>query len=249
MDIEALGRNVSYVRGKELMKKVCTVFRLGVVPYDEALSFQYELVERAREKKGKEHFLILLEHEPVITVGKNGKSNNILASDETLKKNKIIVRKIDRGGDVTYHGPGQLVGYPILSLAYLKKSVREYIRTLEECMVQTLSAFGVKGGGDTTTAGVWVDDAKIGFIGVRVSRGITHHGFSFNVNPDLDAFRLINPCGMMDKKITSLENLKKDITMNDVAKEYIDAFGKLFGIKTVVVKTHLTYIPKVDRNG
>ncbi|MFA5794577.1 MAG: lipoyl(octanoyl) transferase LipB [Candidatus Brocadiia bacterium] len=225
--------------------KPCTVFKLGVVPYDEALSFQFELTERVREKKGKVGYLMLLEHEPVFTIGKNGKSSNILASDEVLKKKKISVRKIDRGGDVTYHGPGQLVGYPIFSLQYLKKSIREYVRGLEQCMIDTLIRFNVKAMPDTKTAGVWVGNAKIGFIGVRVSKGITYHGFSLNINPDLGNFKLINPCGMTNPKITSLqEESGKKISVADVSKEYLDCFSKLFDLKPVVVKTHLSYIPK-----
>lgn len=225
--------------------KSCTVFKLGTVPYDEALSFQFELTERVREKRGKTGYLMLLEHQPVITIGKNGQSSNILASEEMLKKKKIVVRKIDRGGDVTYHGPGQLVGYPIFSLAYLKKTVREYIRALEQCMIDTLADYDIKAVSDGKSAGVWVNDAKIGFIGVRVSRGVTYHGFSLNVEPDMDNFRLINPCGMKNPKITSLAELAgKKININDVAKDYLTAFSRIFDLKPVVVRTHLSYVPK-----
>jgi lipoate-protein ligase B len=219
---------------------------LGTVPYDEALSFQFELTERVREKKGKSGYLMLLEHQPVITIGKNGNSGNVLVPEEVLRKKKIVVRRIDRGGDVTYHGPGQLVGYPIFALSYLKKSIREYIRALEQCMIDTLANFGVKAMPDAKSAGVWVGDAKIGFIGVRVSRGITYHGFSLNVEPDMENFELINPCGMKSPKITSLNKLlDKKASVNDVAKEYMTSFSKLFDLKPVVVKTHLSYIPKL----
>lgn len=225
--------------------KSCTVFRLGTIPYDEALSFQFELTERVREKKGKVGYLMLLEHHPVITIGKNGNSGNVLVPEEVLKKKKIVVRRIDRGGDVTYHGPGQLVGYPIFALSYLKKSIREYVRALEQCMIDTLAAFNVEATPDNKSAGVWAGDAKIGFIGVRVSRGITYHGFSLNVEPDMANFELINPCGMKNPKITSINKLiDKKANVNDVAKEYMLSFSKLFDLKPVVVKTHLSYIPK-----
>jgi lipoate-protein ligase B len=227
------------------MKK-CTVFKLGQVNYDEALSFQFELVEKVKDKKGKESFLILLEHEPVITLGKNGNKNNILITEETMKKKGIIVRRIDRGGDVTYHGPGQLVGYPIISLAYYKTALRDYVHTLEQCMIDTLADFGIKATRDDKYVGAWVNNEKIGFIGIRITKGITYHGFSLNVNNDLDTFKLINPCGMQDRKITSLEKLlgKKAPSVSDVTKEYIKHFSSSFDLTSVSVKTHLSYIPR-----
>jgi lipoate-protein ligase B len=227
------------------MKK-CTVFKLAPVNYDEALSFQFELVEKVKEKKGKESFLILLEHQPVITLGKNGNKNNILVTEETLKKKGIILRHIDRGGDVTYHGPGQLVGYPILNLAYYKKSLKEYVHALEQSMIDTLAAFDVKATRDSKYIGVWIDGEKIGFVGTRITKEITYHGFALNINPDLEMFKLINPCGIPDRKVTSLEKLlgKKTPSVPEVAREYIKHFSKLFDLESVLVKTHLSYIPK-----
>lgn len=225
--------------------KHCTVFKLGEIPYDEALSFQFELAERVRDKKGKETFLMLLEHSPVITVGKNGNQRNILIPDETLKRQGIEIRKIDRGGDVTYHGPGQLVGYPILSIAYHKKSIREYVRALEECLINTLACFGVKAELDPKYVGVWVNKAKIGFIGIRISKGITYHGFALNVNPDLNHFTYIKSCGIADRKITSLEQVAgKKISVADVSREFIKCYNSLFNLRSIVVKTHLSYIPQ-----
>jgi lipoate-protein ligase B len=222
----------------------CTVFKLGKIPYDEALSFQFELVERTREKKGRNSFLILLEHPPVITIGKNGDQKNILVTEETLKRKGIIVRRIDRGGDVTYHGPGQLVGYPILSLSHYKKSIREYIAALEECLIQTLTAFGVKAERRPKYIGVWVNEAKIASIGVRVSGGITYHGFALNVDMDLTPFSYLNPCGINKCPITSVSKLTdKRPTVNEVANELIDCYNKVFGTQSVVVKTHLSYLP------
>lgn len=234
------------------------VFKLGIIPYDQALSFQFELVERVKESKGKNSFLILLEHSPVITMGKNAIPANLLVSPETLKQRKIELKKTDRGGDVTYHGPGQLVGYPILQLSYHKKTVREYVRLLEQTIIRTLSGYGITAYiKDDKSAGVWAcpaprnlsgcgdGDAKIGFIGMRVSKGITYHGFSFNVNNDLDTFELMNPCGMKNPKITSLSKLLgKEVAMNEVIKRYLDAFRELFKVEITEVKTHLSYIPE-----
>lgn len=223
----------------------CTVFTLKEVSYDEALSFQFELVERVKERKGKDSYLVLLEHKPVITIGKNGNEKNIFITEETLKKKGIAVRRIDRGGDVTYHGPGQLVGYPIMSLVYHKKTVRQYVESLEESLIQTLAAFGIKAERRSKYIGVWVNDEKIGFIGVRVSRGITYHGFSFNVNPDLTAFSYIKPCGIDNCKITSLAKLtNSNPSLNDVTREFVKCYSNIFNITPTVVKTHLSYIPK-----
>lgn len=226
--------------------KPLTVFKLGPTAYDEALSFQFELVERVRESRGKHSFLVLLEHQPVITLGRNANGNNILASPESLKKRGIEVKQIGRGGDVTYHGPGQLVGYPIIQLAYHKKTLREYVRLLERAMIQTLAGFGIESSArDSSSAGVWAGDSKIGFIGMRVSKGVTYHGFSFNVNNELDAFGLINPCGMKNPRITSLSGLlKRQVPITEVTTKYLESFGNLFNVGITEVKTHLSYVPQ-----
>jgi lipoyl(octanoyl) transferase len=223
-----------------------TVFNLGITPYDEAISFQFELVERIRESKGKNSFLILLEHQPVITLGKNANIKNVLVSPEILKDKKIELKQTNRGGDVTYHGPGQLVGYPIISLSQHKKTMRNYVRTVEQTIIKSLEKFGINSHTkDDKTAGVWVNEHKIGFIGMRVSSGITYHGFSLNINNDLDNFNIINPCGMKNPKITSLsELLGKKIPMNSFIKEYLDVFKELFNTEIIEVKTHLSYIPE-----
>ncbi|MFH0888026.1 MAG: lipoyl(octanoyl) transferase LipB [Planctomycetota bacterium] len=254
--------------------KPLTVFKLGVTSYDEAISFQFELVERVRETKGKNSFLILLEHQPVITLGKNANINNILVSPEILKKKNIELKQANRGGDVTYHGPGQLIGYPIISLAHHKKTMRNYVRTVEQTIIKSLARFDISSHTkDDKSAGVWVNTAKslvggkndpsqdcipnnidasnganehkIGFIGMRVSSGITYHGFSLNINNELDNFNLINPCGMKNPKITSLsELLGKNIPISSFIKEYLDVFKELFNTEIIEVKTHLSYIPE-----
>jgi lipoate-protein ligase B len=223
-----------------------TVFKLGLTSYDEALSFQFELVERVRESKGRNSFLMLLEHQPVITLGKNANGHNILASPESLKKQGIQVKTLDRGGDVTYHGPGQLVGYPIIQMAYHKKTLRAYVRLLEQALIQTLAGFDVEAkAGENGSAGIWVGGSKIGFIGMRVSQGVTYHGFSFNVNNELDAFGLINPCGMKNPQITSLAKLLgRPVSISEVTAKYLESFRVLFDVDITEVKTHLSYIPK-----
>jgi lipoate-protein ligase B len=223
----------------------CTIFTLDEVSYDEALSFQFELVERVKEKKGKESYLVLLEHLPVMTIGKNGNQNNIFIDEDLLKAKGICLRRIDRGGDVTYHGPGQLVGYPIMSLPYYKKTVKGYVDSLEEAMIQTLSAFGIKAERRPKYIGIWVADEKIGFIGVRVSHGITYHGFSLNVHPDLTPFTYMKPCGIANCRITSMEKILNSLpAVPDVMGEFIKQYNKIFDITSIVVKTKLSHIPK-----
>lgn len=230
--------------------KPLTIFKLGLTSYDEALSFQFELVERVRESKGKNSFLMLLEHRPVITLGRNANSRNILVSLEDLKQKGIQVKTIDRGGDVTYHGPGQLVGYPIIQLAYHKKNLRTYVRILEQALIQTLLGFGLESHpGDNGSAGVWVGNFKIGFIGMRVSQGVTYHGFSFNVNNELGAFDLINPCGMKKPRITSLSKvLGRPVSVSEVIFKYLESFRSLFNVGITEIKTHLSYIPEETPN-
>jgi lipoate-protein ligase B len=211
--------------------KSFVVLQLGLTHYDRALSFQFEVLERVRESKGKNSFLLLLEHYPVITLGKNASLSNILVSPDILKKRQIEIKQTDRGGDVTFHGPGQLVGYPIMALSYHKKTVKDFIRTIEQTLITALSKFGVKAyTKDGKSAGVWTDEGKIGFIGMRVSRGITYHGFSLNINNDLSLFELINPCGMKTPAITSLSKIIcKEIEVSDFIREYLDVFGIAFG--------------------
>ena len=211
------------------MKK-CTILKLGEVNYDEALSFQFELVERVKEQKGKESFLILLEHYPVITIGKNGNGKNILVSKEILSKKGITLRHIDRGGDVTYHGPGQNIAYPIFNLSYFKKDIHFFLRRLEYVVVGFLADFGISGLRREGLTGVWIGKKKIASLGIAIRHWITFHGLSINIKTeDLVNFRLIKPCGM-DIEMTSLENeLGREIDPDDIKGKIIDQFKKVFG--------------------
>jgi lipoyl(octanoyl) transferase len=190
---------------------------LGRVPYDHALRLQQELVGwRYQSRVG--NVLLLLEHPPVLTLGRNANRSNVLASDEMLAARGVTLHEINRGGDVTYHGPGQLVGYPIFDLRTVRNSNGghmgpvDFVRQMEEALIRLCGVYGVPAGRIAGLTGVWCgqldssrESRKIGAIGIHVSRGITSHGFAFNVTTDLDYFRLINPCGITDRPVTSLE--------------------------------------------
>ncbi len=182
------------------------VRRLGVVPYAEALAMQRALVEERRADRIPD-LLLLLQHPPVITLGVKGDGGraNILATDERLAELGIEVSETGRGGDVTYHGPGQIVGYPILDLRPDRCDVHRYVRDIEEIMIRVCADYGVTAGRIKGKTGAWVGNEKVGAIGVRISRWITSHGFAFNVSTDLDHFNLIVPCGISDGGVTSLE--------------------------------------------
>lgn len=209
--------------------------RLGRVEYADGLEIQKRLVEERRAGRIPDT-LLLLEHPPVITLGvkSRGKQTNIIASRERLSGAGVAVFDTGRGGDVTYHGPGQLVGYPILDLRPDRCDVHRYVRDLEEVLIQAVAAFGVTGTRLTGLTGVWVGPAaredKLAAIGVRISRWITSHGFALNVAPDLDHFAFIVPCGIRDRGITSLEQLLgRSVSMDDVQDAVVRGFVKVFG--------------------
>jgi lipoyl(octanoyl) transferase len=181
--------------------------RLGVIGYEDALSMQRALVEERRAERVPD-LLLLLQHPPVITLGVKGDGGraNIVATSERLASLGITVHETGRGGDVTYHGPGQVVGYPIVDLRPDRCDVHRYVRDVEEVMIRVCADYGVTAGRIKGLTGAWVGADKIGAIGVRISRWITSHGFAFNVSTDLDHFRLIVPCGISDRGVTSLEN-------------------------------------------
>lgn len=193
----------------------CAVHRLGLVEYQEAWAEQRRLVEACRaDGRGR---LLLLEHPPTYTFGVRGRSEHLLLREETLAQIGATVHRIDRGGDVTFHGPGQLVGYPILDLRRWRQGPLWYVRSLEAVLIEALSAFGIAGRRAPGRPGVWVGEAKIAAIGVRVSRGITSHGFALNVDPDLRYFSYIIPCGLPDVSVTSMAQVLRNSTINGVA--------------------------------
>jgi lipoyl(octanoyl) transferase len=183
------------------------VRRLGVVPYGAAVEMQKALVEERRGGRVP-NLLLLLQHPPVITLGvRRDSRSHVVASDALLAERGVEVHDAGRGGDVTYHGPGQIVGYPILDLRPDRCDVHRYVRDLEEVMIRVCADYGVAAGRVDGMSGTWVGAEKIGAIGVRISRWITSHGFAFNVNTRLDDFQLIVPCGIVDRGVTSLQKL------------------------------------------
>lgn len=210
------------------------VRRMGRVGYGEALELQARLVEERRSGAIGDT-LLLLEHPPVITLGvkTRGKPANIVASPEALAAEGVSVFETGRGGDITYHGPGQLVGYPILDLRPDRCDVHRYVRDLEEALIVALREFGIEGGRVAGRTGVWVGpegrEEKIAAIGVRISRWITSHGFALNVTTDLRHFRLIVPCGISDRGVTSIERaLGSSVPMPGVEDAVVRAFHVVF---------------------
>ena len=207
--------------------------RLGVVPYADALELQRELVERRKAGEIPDQ-LLLLEHPPVITLGVKTRHDrsHVVATAQTLEDEGVEVFESGRGGDVTYHGPGQLVGYPILDLRPDRCDVHRYVRDLEDVLIRTAAAFGIAAGRVPGLTGAWVGDEKLAAIGVRIARWITSHGFALNVSTNLSHFGLIVPCGISDKGVTSLEKLlARPVPMVDVEAAVIEAFYGVFGAK------------------
>jgi lipoyl(octanoyl) transferase len=206
------------------------VRRLGLIGYDEALALQKELVEERRADRVPD-LLLLLEHPPVITLGVRSEiaRANVVATDERLADLGIAVHETGRGGDVTYHGPGQIVGYPILDLRPDRCDVHKYVRDLEEVMIRVCADYGVTAGRINGLTGAWVDAEKIGAIGIRISRWITSHGFAFNVSTNLEHFKLIVPCGIADRGVTSLEKLTgRSISLPEVEDAIVRRFAEVF---------------------
>jgi lipoyl(octanoyl) transferase len=212
------------------MMRELEIRRLGVVPYDEALVMQRDLVEERRAGHVPD-LLLLLQHPAVITLGVKGDGGraNIVATDERLAELGIAVHETGRGGDVTYHGPGQIVGYPILDLKPDRCDVHRYVRDLEEVMIRVCADYGVTAGRIQGLTGTWVGAEKIGAIGVRLSRWITMHGFAFNVSTDLDHFKLIVPCGISDRGVTSLERATgRRLSIAEVEDAVVRRFRDIF---------------------
>ena len=230
------------------MKDITIAFRdLGLIDYKEAWDLQEETLSAViREKLGKagdkpsgsdSQVIFFCEHPHVYTLGKSGENQNLLIPDETLKKIKATFYKIDRGGDITYHGPGQIVGYPIVDLESMGVTVKQYVWKLEESVIMTLSDFGIKATRFEGATGVWLDvDApsgtrKICAIGVRVSRYVTMHGFALNVNTDLRYFQYINPCGFVDKGVTSMQQeTGEELDMQKVSEMLKTRISEVFQV-------------------
>ena len=213
------------------------VLHLGMVPYGMALELQRTLLQ-LRKANRIENTLLLLEHPPVITLGRNARLENVLASPEFLSQRGVELHEIDRGGDVTFHGPGQLIAYPIFDLRSFEPKVGavEFVRRLEEVLIRTCGDYGIGTQRIKGMTGVWTyalrnkPEAKIAAIGVHISRAVTTHGFALNVNTDLDYFTMIVPCGLTNKPVTSMQKeLQKPVAMDEVATAASRNFGRVFG--------------------
>ncbi len=227
---------------REMISILISVLQLGTVDYATGLRLQQRLVDLRKEGRIGD-VLLLLEHSPVITLGRNASRKNIVASPELLAQRGVEVFECDRGGDVTFHGPGQLVGYPIFDLRAIatpdgkRKTLGaiEYVRRLEEVLIRTCADFGIPAARICGLTGVWTaqqgdkEQAKIAAIGVHISRAVTSHGFALNVNTDLDYFKLIVPCGITTKPVTSMaKELNRQLSLQDVAHSISRNFGIVF---------------------
>lgn len=199
---------------------------LGLMKYGPALEKQRELVELRKNGEISDRLLIV-EHPHVVTMGRNGHSENLLAQPELLARSGIEFYETDRGGDVTYHGPGQIVGYPILDLREWKRDVHAYVRAIEQTIIGALAGFGIQAGREAGATGVWTSDGKIAAIGVHISRWVTSHGFALNLDTDLNYFRYIVPCGLT-RPVTSMRKLGCPAGRAEVVSALIENFGRVF---------------------
>lgn len=227
---------------------------LGLIKYKKAWDYQEELFdlvvnakirekEAAGESEPKRQFLLFCEHEHVYTLGKSGNKNNLLLARSICESRNIDLHEINRGGDITYHGPGQLVAYPIIDLEEFGVGIKRYISMLEDVVIETISHFGVKGEKDDKAMGVWIEPGnpvkarKICAIGVKSSRFVTMHGLALNVNTDLSYFDYINPCGFTDRGVTSIKKeLGEAVDFDEVSNRMKEAFSAVFGMEQVMLE-------------
>ena len=213
--------------------KICQIIDLGLIDYAEALALQKRVVA-ARKADAIADTLLVCEHPHVITQGRNGKREHLLVSEHALRQKGMDYYETSRGGDITYHGPGQIVGYPILNLGAIRRDVVWYVRTLEEAMIHATAEFGITAERVAGKTGIWVragnTEEKLAAIGVHISRWVTSHGFAYNVSTDLRNFELIVPCGIADRKAASLEKLLgRNMEQKEVAPRIAKHLGELLG--------------------
>jgi len=220
--------------GKEA-GKVCLVCGMGLAEYGKTLELQRRL-HASRVAGERPDTLLLLEHPPTLTIGKSGSLSNVRVSLERLREMGISLFHVERGGDVTYHGPGQLVGYPIFDLRGRGRDISRFVTDLEEVMIRTAGDFTVRAGRDPGHRGVWVGDRELGAIGISVRKWVTMHGFALNVITDLRHFSLINPCGFTDRQATSIaECLSGEVALESVRERLQSNFSAVFGVDLVAV--------------
>ncbi len=209
----------------------CTYYLLSRVDYEKGLEIQKKVFDDVLSGKA-DNVLLLLEHNPVITLGRAGKITNLLADEKYLERLGIKVHRVERGGDITYHGPGQLVGYPVLNLDK-KRDIHLLVRNVEEVLIRTVGSYGIKAKRINGLTGVWADNEKIAAIGMAVKKWISYHGFALNVKTDMSHFNFIKPCGIDDKGVTSMASLLKDNTplIKDIESEIVRQFADVFGFE------------------
>ena len=206
----------------------CDLRQLHTVTYENGLKLQQRLAEM-RQRNEIQDQLLLLEHPPVITLGRGGDARNLLASPEVLRQNRVRFFETTRGGDITYHGPGQIVGYPIVHLGEGNRDVRKYVTNLEEVLIRTVAAYGIIAQRVEGKRGIWVGNEKIAAIGVRIARWVTSHGWALNVNTNLDHFRLITPCGLQGTGVTSIEKqIGRPVPLEEVRSVLAAKFAEIF---------------------
>ncbi|MDI3479449.1 MAG: lipoyl(octanoyl) transferase [Rikenellaceae bacterium] len=218
------------------------IIDIGTKSFEDAYQYQLEKVDKLVDKRNDQEFagyFIYVGHPHVYTLGKHGKTDNLLISEQLLSKINASFVRTDRGGDITYHGPGQIVGYPILDLMKLQISPKNYVFNLEELIIRVLAKYGIKGDRINGSIGVWLDvdkpqPRKICSIGIRITRNITMHGFALNVNNDLKYFSYINPCGFTNIAVTSIANeLAHSVDLEEVKKEILINFQEIFAIQLI----------------
>lgn len=212
------------------MKKICRLLEFDRIAYDYAWNFQKDMVQQRRNGQ-IDDALIILEHNHVYTIGRAGSRQNILAAADQLREKGVTVFEVDRGGDVTYHGPGQLVGYPILNLTAYGKDMHLYIRMLEEVIIRTIAVYGIYGHRENGLTGVWTEKGKIAAIGVGVKGWVSMHGFSLNINPDMRYFSMINPCGITNRPVASMRDFSVFVSRNEVSRELLKQFAEVFNVE------------------
>ncbi|ERT07416.1 lipoyl(octanoyl) transferase [Lyngbya aestuarii BL J] len=211
----------------------CQVYHLGLVPYQIAWQWQKSLVQRHKQHPESDDVLLLLEHPPVYTLGQGADPKFIKFNPNS--QNAELYR-VERGGEVTYHCPGQLVGYPILNLRRHQQDLHWYLRQLEEVIIRVLAVYGVKGDRIAGLTGVWIADKKVAAIGIKVSRWITMHGFAINVCPDLEGFEHIVPCGISDRAVGRLIEFIPTVALEEVRSQVQKAFAEVFGVELIIVE-------------
>ncbi len=211
------------------LSRDCIAVCYGSVSYGKALDLQMKICD-AKKRGFDKDVVLLLEHPPTITLGRNASEKNLLVNESFLRAKGVDLFHVDRGGDITFHGPGQLVGYPILALKAGERDVHAYMRNLEASLIRLLGAYGITGERDPRYTGVWTSGGKIAAMGVHISRWITRHGFALNVNTDLSFYDLIVPCGIVGKRVTSMQKLlERPVPVGDVAERYLPEFSAIFG--------------------